>query len=250
MNKPTSLRKKTPEQIRKIEGVQKATEAAMKSVIDYIQTASDPTAEEAHEIIDVVLAQHNCESPEGHIVAGGIKSFEPHERGSGLLEKGAPIVIDIFPRSKETGYYADMSRTVCIGEPEERLKNMYNAVLQAQELAISMIKPKVICADIQTAVENLFAELGYITSGKGKEFPFAEGFVHSVGHGVGINIHEAPTLSRSSEDVLEEGDVITIEPGLYYKDIGGIRLEDMLLVTATGARNLTIFPKYLIYSKY
>ena len=229
-----------------IREAQRASEAAMAAVIEYLQITKRPTSEAAHAIIDEVLEKYNCESPEGHIVAGGTQSVEPHEEGSGLLERGTPIVIDIFPRSKTSGYFADMSRTVCIGRPREELQKMYNAVLAAQELAVSMVKPGVECVAIQAAVEKFFINAGYETSGKGTEFPYAEGFVHGVGHGVGLSVHEAPHIGRNSTDVLEVGDVVTIEPGLYYPHLGGIRLEDMLWVTKDGAKNLTQFPKQFI----
>ena len=238
-------RKKTQKQIVFILETQRITEVAMQAVIDYLQLSKTPTSEEAHAIIDRVLAEHGCESPQGYVVAGGRESSEPHEVGSGVLKDCEPIVIDIFPRSKFTGYFADMSRTVCIGTPPKRLKKMYNTVLDAQQLAIAMVAPGVVCSDIQNAVEKLFIKRGYETSGKGKEFAYAEGFVHGIGHGVGTSIHEEPRIGTGTTGVLEEGDVITIEPGLYYKDIGGVRLEDMLLVTSDGYRNLTNFPKKL-----
>jgi len=238
-------RKKTLKQVTFILETQRIAEVAMQAVIDYLQLATTPTSEEAHAIIDRVLTEHGCESPEGYVVAGGKQSCEPHEIGSGALRDHEPIVIDIFPRSKFTGYFADMSRTVCIGTPPKRLKKMYNTVLDAQELAIAMVAPGVVCSDIQDAVEKLFIKRGYETSGKGKEFAYAEGFVHGIGHGVGKSIHEEPRIGTDTTGVLEEGDVITIEPGLYYKDIGGVRLEDMLLVTADGHKNLTDFVKKL-----
>jgi Xaa-Pro aminopeptidase len=236
---------KTADQITAIETVQRATEKAMDTVISYLKTTENPTSDEAHKIIDEVLEKYDCESPEGHIVASGIQSAEPHEKGAGPIKKRTPIVIDIFPRSKTTGYFADMSRTVCVGEPSPELQRMYDAVCTAQDLAISLIKPKTKCSDIQTAVEKLFSDASYVTSGKGKEFHFAEGFVHSVGHGVGLKIHEAPVMGRASTDVLEVGDVVTIEPALYYKNIGGVRLEDLLVVTENGSKNLTNFPRQL-----
>lgn len=228
-----------------IEQVQQAVEAAAQAVVAYVATTPEPTAEVAHQIIDETLAAHDCESPEGHIVAGGTQSAEPHETGTGVLETGVPIVIDIYPRSKSTGYFADMTRTVCIGKPSAELQKMYDTVLAAQNLALSMVKPGVRCVEIQQAVEHFFNTAGYLTSGKGTVFTFAEGFVHAVGHGVGKEIHEAPRISRNSEDVLGVGDVITIEPGLYYHHIGGVRLEDMVRVTTAGAQNLTRFPKQL-----
>lgn len=238
-------RKKTLKQVTFILETQRIAEVAMQAVIDYLQLAATPTSEEAHAIIDRVLTEYGCESPQGYVVAGGKQSCEPHEIGSGVLKDHEPIVIDIFPRSKFTGYFADMSRTVCIGTPPKRLKKMYNTVLDAQELAIAMVAPGVVCSDIQNAVEKLFIKRGYETSGKGKEFAYAEGFVHGIGHGVGTTIHEEPRIGTDTTGILEEGDVITIEPGLYYKDIGGVRLEDMLLVTADGYKNLTDFVKKL-----
>ncbi|MDO8451349.1 MAG: M24 family metallopeptidase [bacterium] len=244
MTKDIPLRKKTVDQIAAMREVQRATEAAMGAVISYLQSTQSPTSERAHKIIDDVLEIHNCESPEGHIVAGGKQGAEPHEMGHGLLQRGVPIVIDIYPRSKATLHFADMSRTVCIGSASNELRKMYDAVCAAQKLAMSMIKPKVECLKIQESVDKLFVRVGYSTSGAGKEFAFAEGFVHGVGHGVGIHVHEAPRIGRGSTDVLEEGDVVTVEPGLYYKHVGGIRLEDMILVTAGGAENLTNFPRH------
>jgi Xaa-Pro aminopeptidase len=225
--------------------VQKATEAAMLGVINYLKSARQPTSNEAHRIIDTILTQYNCESPEGHIVSSGKQSAEPHETGRGNIAKGVPIVIDIYPRSKKTGYYADMSRTVCIGTPSSPLQKMYNCVLAAQKLAIAMVRPGVLCVDVQSAVDNFFTESGYETSGKGREFTYAEGFVHGVGHGVSKKIHDAPRIGTKSKEILKEGDVITIEPGLYYRNIGGVRIEDLLVVNKTGSKNLTQFSKKL-----
>ena len=231
--------RKTLDQLAAIEKTQCAVEAAFDAVILYIRLSEMPTSEDAHAIIDEVLESHGCESPEGHIVAGGLQSVEPHEKGVGILAISMPIVIDIYPRSKSSGFWADMTRTVCIGMPSAELQHMYDAVLSAQLLAISMVRPGVACRAIQIAVENYFIDAGYMTSGKGKEFSFAEGFVHSIGHGVGHMIHEPPRFGNGSEDILLEGEVITIEPGLYYEEIGGIRIEDMVLVTGDGCSNLT-----------
>jgi Xaa-Pro aminopeptidase len=240
-----SHRKKTAEQINAIRDVQSATKLSLTAVISYLQTAQSPTSEGAHDILDKVLEENGCESPEGHIVCGGRASADPHAPGSGVLKKSEPIVIDIYPRSKTTGYFSDMSRTVCIGPAPKELQEMYKAVREAQELGIKMIKPGAKCLDIQQAIEALFIKKGYTTSGKGTEFPFAEGFVHSVGHGVGLKVHEAPKVGRKSKDILMVGDVVTVEPGLYYKHIGGVRLEDILVVTEEGSEDLTQFPKQL-----
>ncbi len=239
-------RAKTLEEIAAIEETQRATEAAMSAVIEYLRTEPIPTAEDAHAIIDKVLAEHDCESPTGHIVAGDEQAVGPHEKGHGPIAHGKAIVIDIFPRSKKNGFYADMTRTVCIGKPSAELQKMYEAVSQAQDLAIAMLKPGADCKLIQDAVEKYFMARGYETSGKGKEFAYEQGFVHGLGHGVGREIHETPHISRKSTDFLQAGDVVTVEPGLYYKNIGGIRLEDLLLVTGDGYKNLTRYEKRFV----
>lgn len=236
---------KTADQVEAIEMAQRAAEAAFAEVVEYLKKAEKPTSEEAHAILDKVLASMWCESPEGHIVSHGVRSADPHEKGTGIIEKRVPIVIDIYPCATATGYFADMSRTVCLGAPPEELVKMYDAVLKAQELAESLARPGARCVDIHLAVDDYFQSKGYVTSGIGSEFPFSEGFVHSLGHGVGKDIHEAPRIGRNSEDILQEGDVITIEPGLYYHHIGGVRLEDMVLITGDGCRNLTRAPKVL-----
>ena len=241
-----SNRQKTAAQVHAIEESQRATEKAMAAVVAYVRSADKPTSEEAHAIIDTILAAYDCESPDGHIVAGGLQAAEPHERGSGMIQQGVAIVIDIFPRSKKTGYFADMTRTVCIGTPSPEIQKQYAAVLGAYEAAVAMIRPGVLCKDLHIAAQNHFEKLGYETRGKGKEFTFAEGFVHSLGHGVGKEVHEMPRISPKSDDVLQAGDVITIEPGLYYPGIGGVRIEDMMLVTKNGYRNLTQFGKKFV----
>lgn len=236
---------KTPEEIEAITAVQQAAEAAMTAVIDYLRDSSQPSAEVAHQLIDTVLAAHQCESPGGHIVAGGKQSFLPHEHGTGLLLPGEPIVIDIYPRSTVTGWWGDMSRTVCLGEPSPALLRMYETVRTAKQMAIQMIRPGVSGRELHEAVLEYFVAAGYETSGEGSEFKYYEGFVHSLGHGVGQAIHESPRLGVGSDDVLVVGDVITIEPALYYEHIGGVRLEDLLVVTEDGAQNLTAFPETL-----
>lgn len=235
----------TKKSIKAMRQVQAAAEVAMAEVIDYVKHKHHPTKEVAHQIIDDILAKHNYTSPEGHVVASGPESAEPHANGAGMIIDGEPIVIDIFPQSIETGYFADITRTVSKGTPSAELQRMYDVVVVAQELATELVRPGVKGAAIHEAVVDFFKENGFVTSGAGSEFPYGEGFVHSLGHGVGKTLHEVPRLGERSTDVLEVGDVITIEPGLYYQDVGGVRMEDMLLVTETGYEHLTHFPKTL-----
>ncbi|MES2203409.1 MAG: M24 family metallopeptidase, partial [Patescibacteria group bacterium] len=220
-----------------LEDAAHASDIAMAAVVGYLRTASNPTAEAARALIQKMLDGLGYDIPEGLIVAGGLHTAEPHHRGEGTLGSGQPIVIDIFPRSRESGYFGDLSRTVCIGTPPLELVHMYDTVLEAQELAVSMLLPGVRGADVQEAIERHFDSAGFKTERTG---PLqGEGFIHGVGHGVGQVIHEPPRIGVGSEDILKEGDVVTVEPGLYYKHIGGVRIEDMALITADGCRMLT-----------
>ncbi|SFM48509.1 M24 family metallopeptidase [Methanolobus profundi] len=199
------------------------------------------TSEMVRKEIDMTLLEHGCES-DSTIVAGGTGSSNPHWEGEGPLKANEPIVIDIFPRSKKERYFADMTRTVLKGEPSEKLADMYEAVLAAQEAGIAMVKPGVKCSDIHNKVCDVFKERGYDTIREGSNV----GFIHSTGHGVGLEIHELPFVGNSDVE-LEEGNIITIEPGLYYPDVGGIRLEDLILVTSDGHENLTEMEKRFVY---
>ena len=170
------------------------------------------------------------------IVAGGRQGSMPHETGSGPLAAGWPVVIDIFPRSQSSGYFGDMTRTVVRGEPSSELLWMYDTVLRGQKIALSMIKDGVRGKDVHGAVMDFFTERGFITTSSGAAEP--EGFIHSTGHGLGLDIHEPPRIGPGDE-VLREGNVVTVEPGLYYGNLGGIRIEDVVLVTRDGNKNLT-----------
>jgi Xaa-Pro aminopeptidase len=243
--------KKSGGEIGKIRKAQDACNLAMKAAAEMIHKSEvvnghlnyhgyDLTAEKVRAAIDITLIEHGCEA-EGTIVACGKGSANPHWEGSGLIMADEPIIIDIFPRNKRDRYYADMSRTVLKGKATERLSDMYETVLLAQETAIAMVKPGVRCSDIHSRVCEIFEEKGYATYKSGSSV----GFIHSTGHGVGLEIHEAPPVGES-DVVLEEGNVITIEPGLYYPDVGGIRLEDLILVTADGHENLTEMEKRFV----
>ncbi len=242
---------KSNEEVEKIKKTQDACNLAMKAAVEMINKSEivnghlnyrgfDLTAEQVRATIDHTLLEHGCEA-EGTIVACGKDSANPHWEGSGVLHADEPIVIDIFPRGKQSKYFADMTRTVLKGEASEKLIDMYNAVLEAQEAAIAMIKPGIRCGDIHKKVCDIFEEKGYATYKSGSTV----GFIHSTGHGVGLEIHEAPSVGEN-EVVLTQGNIITIEPGLYYPDIGGIRLEDLILVTADGYKNLTEMEKRFV----
>jgi Xaa-Pro aminopeptidase len=239
---------KAAEEIEAIRCSQRACEEAMKVAIDMIRRSrpagevllfeGEPlTSERVRSAIDVSLLERGCEA-EGTIVAGGREAADPHFVGSGPLPRDAPIVIDIFPRSKRTRYFADMTRTVLRGEAEEEILEIYEVVLAAQEAGIAAVRAGASGKAVHGRVCEIFEERGY---------PEREGrgFVHSTGHGVGLAVHERPSLSEVGK-TLQANSVVTVEPGLYYPELGGVRLEDLLVVMEGGCENLTSLEKRLI----
>jgi Xaa-Pro aminopeptidase len=150
--------------------------------------------------------------------------------------------LDIFPRSQKTGYFGDITRTVVRGRASEAVRKLYQTVFQGQNLAFKAIRPGVRTAEVHRAVQEFFEQAGYKT---GKRKGRMQGFFHGTGHGLGLEIHEAPRVGSNSAGMLMAGQVVTVEPGLYYPEIGGVRLEDVALVTKHRPRNLTRFEKVL-----
>lgn len=240
---------KTAEEIAYIERAQLACEEAMKRAKEVIKSCKEKkgllfngsevlTSEKIRSIIELRLAELGC-SAEETIVASGRQSSDPHCAGTGYIQSSAPVVIDIFPRLKREKYYADMTRTFLAAMPSSEFEEMRSSVLKAQNIALKMIKPGLTGKAIHDAVCDSFAEDGYKTLREGK---ISSGFLHGTGHGVGLAVHEGPGLNETGE-ALREGNVITVEPGLYDPDIGGVRIEDLVVVTGKGHRNLTRFPK-------
>jgi len=200
------------------------------------------TSERLRAVIDCAILQA-CGLAANTIVAGGKQGCDPHERGYGPLRAHEPIIIDIFPRSQKTGYFGDITRTVVRGHASDGVRKLYATVLQGQKIAFGKIRATVKTADVHRAVQQFFVQQGYKT---GRRNGRMEGFFHGTGHGLGLEIHEAPRVSMSSTEKLRSGQVVTVEPGLYYPDLGGgVRLEDVALVTGNGAKNLTRFEKVL-----
>ncbi len=199
------------------------------------------TSEKMRAVIDCAILQA-CGLAANTIVAGGRQACDPHERGYGPLRAHEPIIIDIFPRSQKTGYFGDITRTVVRGRASEAVGKLYDTVLRGQNIAFRKIRANTPTADVHHAVQDFFVEQGYKT---GRRHGRMEGFFHGTGHGLGLEIHESPRVGANSTGKLQPGHVVTVEPGLYYPEIGGVRLEDVALVTTNGARNLTRFEKVL-----
>jgi len=177
--------------------------------------------------------------PLGTIVAGGDQACDPHERGFGPLYADSLIILDVFPRDAKTGYFGDLTRTVVRGRASDAQRKLWETVKAGQALALKKIKAGVDGMKIHNSIQELFASRGFPTEiRKGRRV----GFFHGTGHGLGLEIHEHPRLQKV---VLKDRQVLTVEPGLYYPGLGGVRLEDVVLITKTGCRILSRFPKQL-----
>lgn len=244
--------RKTPREVEAIVKAIAMTEHGLQRACDLLrETTIQPdgtllwqdailTAETLRAEINIAIARQGGDAA-GTITAPGKQGADPHCAGFGSIRAGEPIVIDVFPRDNDTGYYGDLTRTLCRGNAPEHVRQAFHAVQQAQQLAFTKIRAGVPGAEPHLAVADFFAQAGYETS---TETP-AHGFFHGLGHSIGLDIHEAPSLSPRNQRPLEAGNVVTVEPGLYYPEWGGIRIEDDVLVTADGCRKLSGFPVFL-----
>jgi Xaa-Pro aminopeptidase len=239
--------KKTRSEIQIMKRVQEVTQTAMGHAITLIRKSKVKngilhykekplTSEYVRYAMHCVLLEHGCSAVDT-IVSCGKDTAIPHMTGMGPLKANEPIIIDLFPVEDETGYYADMTRTVVKGEPSDEIREMYTTLQEAKRLGIKKTRAGVSGADIYQSVVDFFKDHGYHSD--------TQGFVHNLGHGVGLQVHEMPTVGPSGT-ALETGNVITVEPGLYYPKIGGVRLEDIGAVTAKGFTNFTRFSEDLV----
>jgi Xaa-Pro aminopeptidase len=244
---------KTADEVRKISAALVMAEVGMAEGIEALRRSKigkrrqltyrgvPLTSERLRAIIDCAVLQAGGLAA-NTIVAGGRQACDPHERGFGRLDANQPIIIDIFPRSQKTGYFGDITRTVVRGRATEAARKLYDTVWQGQKIGFEKMRAGVSTSEVHQAVLKFFTHQGYKT---GRHDGHMEGFFHGTGHGVGLEIHEAPRVGANSPGKLKAGHVVTVEPGLYYPEIGGVRLEDVALVTRTSARNLTRFEKVL-----
>ncbi len=242
---------KTADEVIAIRNAQIAVEKAFDGVVDLLRNAKIEgnhiysegvllTSELVRKKLHLKMMEEGC-GAEHTIVACGVDACDPHNVGTGPLRAHEPIIFDIFPRSIDTRYFADMSRTVVKGTPSDPLKKLYATVLEGQELGISRVRAGANGKAIHEEIVALFEKRDYKT---GRMNGRMQGFFHGTGHGVGLDIHESPSISRR-DCVLQKGEVVTVEPGLYYPEIGAVRIEDMVLVEENGCRNLTTYPKFL-----
>jgi Xaa-Pro aminopeptidase len=177
--------------------------------------------------------------PANTIVAGGDQACDPHERGHGPLKANSLIIIDIFPRSAASGYYGDLTRTVLRGRASDEQRRLWETVNEGQALALKKMKPGVDGLKLHKEVKQFFADRGYPTELRdGRQ----TGFFHGTGHGLGLEIHEHPRFQKT---VFKAGQVLTVEPGLYYPGLGGVRTEDVVAITKRGIRMLSRFENRL-----
>ena len=245
-------RSKNETEIAGIRRAQRACEAALDAARELLRKAQPNgaglevdgkalTCERIKRVIEDVFADHEVDGSD-MIVSHGPQTAVGHNSGSGQIVANEPIVFDLFPKDKATGCYSDMTRTYVVGEPSDEVKEWYALVKRALETSTADVKPGVNGRALFELVCDQFQEAGYKTQlNKDPGEVLEDGFFHSLGHGVGLEVHELPSMGRTGQDLVP-GDVITIEPGLYRSGYGGLRLEDIVLVTKDGHEVLTDYP--------
>ena len=245
-------RAKSATEIAGIRRAQRACEAALDASRELLRRAQpnggeleldgEPlTSERIKRVIEDVFADHDVEGGD-MIVAHGAQTAVGHDMGSGQIAPNEPIVFDLFPKDRATGCYSDMTRTYVVGEPSDEVKEWHALVKHALETSTAGVKPGVNGRTLFEQVCEQFHAAGYKTQlNKDPDEVLEDGFFHSLGHGVGLEVHELPSLGRAGQDLVP-GDVVTIEPGLYRSGRGGVRLEDIVLVTHAGHEVLTDYP--------
>lgn len=241
-------KQKSGSELEKLRTVQSATEQSMRQAKKILHESTvvegelryngDPlTSERLRNELRNFLMDKGCDLDEA-IVACGTQSADPHDRGSGTLSPNEPILLDIFPQHN-SGYWGDMSRTFVKGTPAKEFQKMYDTTIEAFEAATDVLSngAGITGHAVHTAVCDVFESAGYSTI---REGDVDEGLLHSTGHAIGLELHEPPRLVDEAEE-LKEGYVLTVEPGLYKKDYGGIRIEDMIVITEDGYENLNNF---------
>jgi Xaa-Pro aminopeptidase len=236
-------RVKTSAEIDGIRRAQRSAEAAMDAIRARLRQGGDVTSEDLRNEANRAFFEHGMIVPDIVIISHGAQTAVGHEPGHGPVAPGEPIVADLYPRDPDSGCYADMTRTFCLGEPPEELVRYHQLCRQALDLAYGQIRPGVTGKELHKTVCEFFHGHGFPTQlSKEPGEVLEDGFDHSLGHGVGLEVHEEPGLGRTGTEPLVAGDVLAVEPGLYRKGFGGCRLEDLVLVTDDGIEIPTDYP--------
>ena len=245
-------RLKDADQLNAIKDAQKATEASFWAARELLRSATPGdgglvadgelvTCERVRDVIVATLRAHGCEG-EAPLVGAGPRGALVHDLGSGPINPGEPVIIDVFPQNASSRYCADMTRTFCWGEAPERLKQMHATVLEALKRSTEAIAPGVAGERPWEVACDVIEGGGFRTTRQlAPGETLDEDFFHGLGHGVGVEVHEAPNMGLGAREELLAGDVVTVEPGVYRKDFGGVRLEDLVVVTDDGHEVLTNF---------
>jgi Xaa-Pro aminopeptidase len=252
-------RAKDAEEIEHLRQSQQTTEQAIEMACTLIARAKADrqgalhrdgaplTSERVRAAIDVFLLERGYMNPTS-IVAGGPGGADCHNLGAGALYTGQPVIVDVFPQNRETLYYGDCTRTVVHGEVSDVLAGMRDAVAAAKAAGIAAIRAGVNGQDVHAATIAVIQQHGFAVGLPGEDSPDTYcAMVHGTGHGVGLEVHEPPLLDKGGP-VLVVGDAVTVEPGLYSKAIGGVRLEDLVVVTDDGCVNLNQLPEQLTWA--
>ena len=252
-------RAKDEEEVNWLREAQRTTEGAMQMACELVAGAqanadgeltvdgAPLTSDRVRAAIDIWLMERNYMNPTS-IVAGGSQGADCHREGDGPLRTGQSVIIDIFPQNRATRYCGDCTRTVVHGEIPERLTQMHAVVVQAKAAAEAATRAGVTGQDVHAATTAVIQSHGY-KMGLPPEDAAADwcGMPHGTGHGIGLEVHEPPLLDAGGPELVV-GDALTIEPGLYVKSFGGVRVEDMVIVTDDGCENLNSLPEGLTWS--
>ncbi len=249
-------RAKNEAELEGIRRAQRAAEAGMEAARNLLRAAErrngelviegEPlTVERIKAAIDQTFIDHGCSS-EDFIVSHGAQSAIGHELGSGSVAANEPVVVDLWPRDRESACYADMTRTFVVGEVPDELVEWQPLVREALDRCVAAIRPGITGRQVHDIACEVFEERGYPTS-RTKEAgkPLEDGFFHGLGHGVGLEVHEGPRLSKQGETPLAAGQIVTVEPGVYIPGHVGVRIEDLVAITDDGNEVLSSLPKDL-----
>jgi Xaa-Pro aminopeptidase len=212
---------KDPEELATLRSAQEATDGAFEDILEVLVVGI--TERRAAAQLELAMARHGADAPSFDvIVAFGEHAAEPHHRPCHrALEEGDVIKMDFG--AMVGGYHTDMTRTVAFGEPATELRKVHDVVTAAQQAGIDALRPGVAAGDVDRAARNVIDDAGY-----------GNRFTHGLGHGVGLEIHEGPSLRRDGDDLLPAGAVVTVEPGVYLPGMGGVRIEDAVEVSEDG----------------